>query len=131
MVYAIACPHPPEGSGMVALLLTRPDLQTPDTLFHQHALNPGNMAASLPSARFALSPCCLNFAGIISNLREPYGERSAGSCTGWVNGDFAGPRSKISAPGRAMTAAHGHFSNIEIQYVGLLQAAAEINFRAM
>lgn len=45
VVYAIACPHPPAGSGMVALLLTQPDLHIPDTLFHHLALTPESMAS--------------------------------------------------------------------------------------
>ena len=45
VLYAIACPHPPEGSGMVALLLTQPDAQLPATLSEQLALTPQSMAA--------------------------------------------------------------------------------------
>lgn len=44
VLYAIACPHPPEGSGMVALLRTQPDQQPPDTVIRHLALAPQSMA---------------------------------------------------------------------------------------
>lgn len=45
VLYAIACPRPPAGSGMVALLLTQPDLLIPDTLFFHLALTPESVTS--------------------------------------------------------------------------------------
>jgi hypothetical protein len=44
VLYAIACPHPPQGSGMVALLRTQSDPQTPGMLAEQRALTPESLA---------------------------------------------------------------------------------------
>ena len=44
VLFAIACPHPPEGSGMAVLLLTQPEAQSQHTLLQRIALTPDSMA---------------------------------------------------------------------------------------
>ncbi len=44
VLYAIICPHPPDGSGMVALLRNQPDARTSHTLVEHMNLTPESMA---------------------------------------------------------------------------------------